>query len=379
MRICYLADPSSIHTQRWLQYFSSAGHEVHLVNCSLQPLAIFDWPGAIHHNIAWPSPPVPGLRGLARLAARTLNLRRLIRDIRPDIVHAHYVNGPGWYASLSGFHPLVMTAWGTDIFANLPHGPLPDRWLTALALWRADLVTADARQLMDIMRPYLGPQARAELVRFGIDTRQFSPGPDRTWQSRLGLNGAPVILSIRQCVRHYNIDTIVDALPQVQRVVPGARLLLKQMGDRTQDAYNVELRSLIARLGLTDWVTFVPPVGYDEMPDLYRCASAVVSVPSWDGMPVSVLEAMACGVPIVASDLPALRELREYGAQFELVAPRDVAGLSQALLHVLRSPIRPEMVEHNLATVRNIGDYTREMQRVEGFYADLARSAGRRP
>jgi glycosyltransferase involved in cell wall biosynthesis len=379
MRIFYLADPVSIHTQRWLRFFSAAGHEIHLVNSSLQPQTVFDWPGAIHHNLPWPSPPVPGVRGLARLVLYTQGLRRLIRRLRPDILHAHYINGPGWYAALSGFRPLVMTAWGTDIFANLPHGPWPDRWLTGLALGRADLVTTDSQQLMDIMRPYLNSQARSELVRFGIDTQQFSPGPDRTWRRRLELGNAPVILSIRQCVRHYNIDTIVEALPLVRQAMPGAHLLVKQMGDQFLDShpYNVELRSLIARLGLTNCVTFVPSVDYHDMPDLYRCANVVVSVPSWDGMPVSVLEAMASGVPIVASDLPALRELREYGAQFELVAPRDVAGLAQALVHLLQGSAQPESVARNLATVQNVGDYTQEMRRVEDMYAALRQRSAR--
>jgi glycosyltransferase involved in cell wall biosynthesis len=372
MRLCFLADPGSIHTQRWLRYFSAAGHEVHLINCSPQPMATFEWPGATHHNIPTPAIRIRGLRGLVTRWARARGIKAFLRQLRPDVIHAHYINGPGWDAALANFHPLVLTAWGSDVLVDLRHGAWPDRILSRLALRRADLVTADSRQVMDIARPFMKAHAQATLIRFGIDTRYFTPGEDGYWRGRLGLGNSRVVLSARQCSRNYNIDTIVEALPLVRQAVPDTRLLIKQLGQTDRDAYCIQLRARIGELGLADSVDFVPTVPYTEMPGLYRCADVVVSVPSSDGMPVSVLEAMACGTPVVASDLPALRELAGYGASLALVPPRNPSSLADALIQTLRSPDHVGAIAQNLATVRRVGDFETEMQRMGALYGGLA-------
>ena len=374
MRLCFVGNPGSIHTQRWVGHFAQAGHETHLVNLGPQPAYKFDWPGPQHHNL--PSPltlPFPGLRGVIMLMARRRALAALLEQIRPDVLHAHSVADPGWFAALSGFHPFVLTAWGSDVLLGLHQGPRLPRWLTRNALRRADLLTADARSVLDAARPHLGPGTRTALIRFGVDTRAFSPGIDATWRARLDLEAGPVLLSIRQCHPLYNIDAIIRAFARVREELPAARLLIKLVSQTTHDPYLAEMRELAGQLALGDAVAYVPQVAYAEIPDLYRVADLVLSVPSSDALPVSVLEAMACGVPVIASDLPALRELIDDGADLTLVPARDVDALSRAVLSLLTDPTRrAQVIENNLATVRRTGDFAVEMARMEDLYLSLA-------
>ena len=125
MRLCFVGNPGSIHTQRWVGHFAQAGHETHLVNLGPQPARKFDWPGPQHHNLpAPPMAPMPGLRGVIMLMARRRALAALLKQIQPDVLHAHSVADPGWFAALSGFHPFVLTAWGSDVLLGLHRGPL---------------------------------------------------------------------------------------------------------------------------------------------------------------------------------------------------------------------------------------------------------------
>jgi glycosyltransferase involved in cell wall biosynthesis len=117
----------------------------------------------------------------------------------------------------------------------------------------------------------------------------------------------------------YNIDIIVRAFALVHKALPEARLVVKLVSQSADDPYLAEIRELTDQLALGGAVIFVPQVECAEMPDLYRAADVVVFRPSSDGMPVSVLESMACGAPVVASDLPALHELAEEGADLPLV------------------------------------------------------------
>jgi glycosyltransferase involved in cell wall biosynthesis len=373
MRLCFLADPGSIHTRRWVGHFAKTGHQVHLINMGPNPQYRFDWPGPQHHNLPLaPVIPVPGARGAAMLATRWRSLRILVRQIEPDVMHAHYVSEPAWFAALSGFHPLVLTAWGSDILLGLNQGSRLSRWLTRYALGRADLFTADARHLLMAARPYLRPVAKTALVRFGVDMHAFYPGIDTTWRNRLGLGDAPLVVSIRQCHPLYNIDTIVQAWAVVRLALPRARLVIKLVHQRLDDPYPAELRQLVSHLRLDQAVIFVPQAADSDMPDLYRAADVVVSVPSSDGMPVSVLEAMACGTPVVASDLPALRELVDEGAVLALVPPRDAEALGGAILVLFSdSGRRQQMIEQNLATVRRTGDFAIEMARMEHLYQQV--------
>jgi len=380
MRLCFVGNPGSIHTQRWVGHFAQMGHETHLINLGPQPAHKFDWQGPQHHNLPPPPRiPVPGLRGIVMLDARRRALRGLLQQIQPDILHAHSVADPGWFAALSGFHPFVLTAWGSDVLLGLRRGPRLHRWLTRYALRHADLLTADARSVLDAAQPHLRLGAQVELIRFGVDTRTFSPGFDTTWQVRLSLGSGPVLLSIRQCHPLYNIDVILRAFAHVREEFPAARLLIKLVSQTSADPYLAELRALADQLALSDAVVYVPQISYAELPDLYRAADIVLSVPSSDGLPVSVLEAMACGAPVIASDLPALRELTDEGADLSLVPMRDVDALSRAILALLTDPARrAQVVEHNLATVRRTGDFAVEMTRMEYLYRMLGQKSGSR-
>jgi glycosyltransferase involved in cell wall biosynthesis len=379
MRLCFTGNPGSIHTQRWVGHFAQAGHEVHLINLGPQPARKFDWPGPEHHSLpAPPMAPIPGLRGVLMLTARRRALTALLRQIQPDVLHAQSVADPGWFAALSGFHPLVLTAWGSDVLLGLHRGPRLHRWLTRNALRRADLLTADARSVLEAARPHLRPGARVELIRFGVDTRTFSPGIDAVWRERLALGTGPVLLSIRQCHPLYNIDTILYAFSRVREALPGARLLIKLVSQGLTDPYLAEMRSLADKLALGEAVVFVPQVSYAEMPDLYRAADIVLSVPSSDGLPVSVLESMACGTPVIVSDLPALCELSEDGADLLPVPVRDVKALTQSILTLLTDPARrTQVIERNLETVRRAGDFSVEMARMAELYRALAARIGR--
>ncbi len=381
MRLCFVGNPGSIHTQRWVGHFAAAGHETHLVNLGPQPARQFDWPGPQHHNLPPPPRiPVPGLRGAIMLLARRHALVALLAQIQPDVLHAHSIGDPAWFAALSGFHPLVLTAWGSDVLLGLRQAPRLNRWLTRYALRRADLFTADAHQVLEAAQPHLRPGAQVELIRFGVDTRTFSPGIDATWRARLALGTGPVLLSIRQCHPLYNIDVIIRAFARVREEIPNARLLVKLVSQDADDPYLAEIRALADQLALGDAVVYVPQISYAEIPDLYRAADVVVSAPSSDGMPVSVLEAMACGAPVVASDLPALRELTAEGADLALTPVRDTDALCTAILALLTDPARRQQAsERNLATVRRTADFAAEMARMEEFYRSFAgsRIAGR--
>lgn len=114
MRICYIADAASIHTQRWVNFFARRGHEIHLISPNIGDSYV---EGVRFHLLSKTMSSLPPIRYLS-LLPRMLRVRRLLKMIQPDVVDAHYIAGNGYLGVASGFHPIVLTAWGSDILIH---------------------------------------------------------------------------------------------------------------------------------------------------------------------------------------------------------------------------------------------------------------------
>jgi glycosyltransferase involved in cell wall biosynthesis len=363
MRLLYIADSTSVHTQRWLAYFHHAGHEVHLVTIGHK---LAQLPGVQHER---------NFEKFYYLAPSflpvLLQTQRIVRRVRPDILHAHFVHQYGWLAALTGFHPLVLTAWGTDIL-QLPRASRTGlgRYLTRMALRKADALTAISAHLKAEMVGLGARPERVHVVFLGVDTTVFRPDLDtRPLRKRLGIPPrAPVILSNRNHIALYNNDIVLAALPAVRGRFPDAVLLLQNAGGPLEPA----LRRQAAEMGLAGAVRFLPQMQHADLPPLYALADVYVSVPSWDAGPLSLLEAMASYAAPVVSDLPAPREWVQDGANGAVVPVRDAERLAAAVRDLLADPQRRDALNRlNRRMIVERADHRTRMAQVDGLYRAL--------
>lgn len=118
MKICYFADAQSIHTERWVKWFVKRGHEVHLISFKKAKIE------NVNFHYIGPLKSVPYFSILCSpilflLFLKFRTIRKLIKEIDPDIVHGHYLTEHGFLAAASGFKPLVVSAWGSDVLINM--------------------------------------------------------------------------------------------------------------------------------------------------------------------------------------------------------------------------------------------------------------------
>lgn len=267
-------------------------------------------------------------------------LRRLLKQLSPDIVHAHWLWSFPFVAAMLNVHPLVAMAWGSDVLAA-------GRWRRAVCRFtirRADLVLADSEDVRERLVKLGATPARTQLVSWGVDLEAFSPPADRrTTRERLGLAGDLLILSPRALEPHYNSDVIIRAFERVSRERPGVQLLLKHLGSAPPQ--------FSARL--PPGARIVGHVPYELMPEYFRAAEICISIPEWDSSPRSIWEAMACGCACVVSDLPWVRELIDPNVHALVVSARTDEVVA-ALLRLIDDP----------AFARRIGEAGRSL--VEG-------------
>jgi glycosyltransferase involved in cell wall biosynthesis len=358
MKICFVGDPRSVHTQRWVRWFEHR-HDVALIataeDDALSDLTVCTLPSTTTRV---------GLR-LLRSARK---VRGVLARLRPDVLHAHYINEAGWFAAASGRHPLVITAWGSDLY-RAPSESRVARRLNPWAVRAADFVTCDSADQAALVRSWGVPYEHVAVIGWGIDRREFHTGVDgRRLRERLGLPAdASVVLSPRQWIPNSNIETVVQAHALLADDV---HLVLKRLPRFEQEAASaiagaVEASRARARIHV---VGEIPP---DELPALYAAADVVVSLCETDGTPVSLLESMALGRPVVALDNASVAEwVSEPGGHLlPELAPQAVADALGRFLSDRSA--RERAAAHNIATVAERADRAVEMARMEQIYTDL--------
>ncbi|HEX7897790.1 MAG TPA: glycosyltransferase family 4 protein [Planctomycetota bacterium] len=257
-------------------------------------------------------------------ALYALGLARRLRARGVERLHAHFAHAPatvGLYAAEHLRIPFSFTGHANDLFLR--------RSLLARKLRRAAFVACISewhRELYASVAP--AEKSRRPVVRCGVDTRAWAPPRDRA---------AGSLLFVGRLVEKKGLDTLLRALAR-----PGAsRLRLRVVGDGPmRDAWT----ALALETGVAARVEWLGARGNADVRRELRRAEALVlpcrtdRAGDRDGIPVVLMEAMACGVPVVAGDLPAIRELVEDGVTGRLVAGGDVDALARALADLAADP-----------------------------------------
>jgi glycosyltransferase involved in cell wall biosynthesis len=367
LRILHIGNGRAFKIKAIVDAFVDRGHELHMVPI---PPVEGGWNGVTWHRM--PDPAVPRQ---AKVIARLLQVRRLARRLKPDVLHAHNAWGPGWYGAAAGLHPFVIHAYGGDLLPEQYAGRSTiQRALTCWTCRSADRIVVTGRHMIEAAAQLAIPKERLMLLPRGVDLERYRPGLDtQDLRRRLGLNGAgPVILSPRYQVDEalYNLDIVIDAVAAVREQFPGAVCL--QMYDPGREVGRSRLERMAADRGLAQAYRLVPAVDNTVMPLYFNLADVVVSLPSSDGFPVTVLEASACAAPLVVSDLPYCAEWFEDGQNGVVVPVRDSRAAANAILALMSDANRRQRIAAaGRSLVEARADYRRCMNQLETVYRDL--------
>jgi glycosyltransferase involved in cell wall biosynthesis len=357
LEICLLGSIESIHTRNRKETLAARGHAVRLVAQSPELLS-------------------PTERYILRsIYARLQQLRRL----RADIFHVQFAAGAdAWLAAVAGLQPLVVSVWGGDVlFSEQGNTSWLAQRLTRDLLEAADLVTAESQRMVEVVQQ-LCPRARISPIHWGIDLDIFKKC-DRTARAvraRFGIaEGTLVLLSPKLLTRFYNIHILIDALRLVAREHPGVVLLLSTFN--ADPVYRHELEQRASTLGMKGNIIFLPPLEHNELAGVYNAADLVVTVPPSDGLPRTLMEASACGVPSILSDLPAYAEFVTH-EQSALLVPIEVDAVAASVLRLVHDRALYNRLQRNVLALAELRfDRHSESARIEALYCDLMSSPRR--
>jgi glycosyltransferase involved in cell wall biosynthesis len=325
---------------------AAVGHRVTIYSrqdASALPASAIAAPGvAIEHVTAGPAEPLSEEQLTAHLPVFGDYLARRWRRNRPDIVHAHrWATGLAALAGARGLGVPVALTFGSLGVAEqrlgLPGGPSDARIrLETCIAHSADVILASsAEELADLAR--LGvPRAKARVVPCGVDTRQFSPeGPAAE------RNGRPRLVAAEPLTQPESLATAVQALAEV----PDAELVITGGPDQaglTRDRARRELMRLARALGVANRLVFTGRITPAGLPALLRSGDMLVSASPCEPVGMIILQAMACGIPVVASAAGAAPDAIVDMTTGLLSPPGQPAQLAIRVRRLLANSLRLE-------------------------------------
>ncbi len=354
MKVVILAPASVIHTQRWVEALHSCGLRLTLATQ--------------HPTVSWRPPegvrlvqlPYAGTPGYIRNVPA---LRRLLRDERPDLLHAHYASGYGSTAALVGFHPWLLSVWGSDVY-DFPYESRLKGWWLRRNLRRADAVASTSEAMASQVRRLVPGLGTVAVTPFGIDTTRF------TRQARL--HAGLVIGTVKKLAPKYGIDTLIRAFAMLLAGLDdGAAITLCIVGEGPQRA---ELEALARQLGVAGRVEFAGAVAHADVPaqlhnfDIFAAASRLDS----ESFGVAVIEASACALPVVVTRVGGLPEVVREGETGLVVERDDPAALAAALKRLVAdAAMRERLGRNGRERVQAEYEWDACVKRMVALYRDL--------
>lgn len=255
-----------------------------------------------------------------RLPAFIRSLREVITRVNPEVVLAGPLQTCAFLVAASGFRRLVSMSWGYDLLIDAQRSRWM-AWLTRLTLKRSAALLGDCETIRQLAIHYGMNPERIVTFPWGVNLRHFSPD-----QRPPGRGEGFVFLSTRSWEAIYGIDLIAQAFGEIGRRYPLSHLIL--LGNGSQAA---TLQKILSQAGVLEQVSMPGQIGFQDLPRYYRRADVYVSASHSDGTSISMLEAMACGRPVIVSDLPGNREWVTPGEVGWLFPDGDWQALAQVM------------------------------------------------
>jgi glycosyltransferase involved in cell wall biosynthesis len=422
MRILYFSRDYTSHDHRFLLALAKTEHKVYFLQLERRGLTLEDRPlPAEIEQLFWLGGRTPArLRDGPRLL---VDLKRVIRQVKPDLIQAGPLQRAAFLAALSGFRPLLSMSWGYDLLVDANHNAAW-RWATRFTLKHSDAMVGDCQTIRQLAVTHGMLEERIVTFPWGIDLEHFSPlastlsscegenvgnldvlcseaaqnihisGFHSGIRSHLGEgenNDAPVpfvILSTRGWEPIYGVELIARAFVTAARQCPELKLIMLGNGSLAP-----MLHRIFAKGNIEEQVMFPGQVKYSELPRYYQMADLYVSATHSDGSSISLLEAMACGRPVLVSDIPGNREwVIPYASQHIKISASplpstleegdvgwlfpdgDADALAQAILHAVEQRRNlPDMGRRARALAEQRADWNKNFPNLFKAY-DIALS-----
>ena len=364
MKVLMTADARSIHTRRWAVSLKERGVDIVLYSLYPSPDDFFEEHGIrlyVFDLFTYKSD--KGLKAAAGMLLKhwkaVEDLKTVIRIEAPDILHAHYATSFGLVAALTGFHPFIISVWGSDVY-EFPDQSFFNKKAVQFVFRQADKILSTSHIMA--RRASAFTSRPISVTPFGVDTELFR-------HLETHQDGRFVVGNVKTLAPKYGIDILIRAFKIVMERNPELDTVLVIVGD---GPFRGEYESLACNLGIEEKVKFVGKVPNHMLPSYYNSFSVSVSVSNSESFGVVAVEAMACGCPVVVSDADGFTEVVEDGITGYIVPKKDPEAAATAIQKFIDNPgLRKSIGTAGIERVRKLYDWNNNVDIMYSIYAEL--------
>ena len=328
MKLFMMSDASNVHTQRWVSALAGRGMEIMLFSLSVKGVEFYDkFKNVTCVSFGYDSLTKKKCGGNTFSKLKYLNtlgfIKKHIKEFAPDFVHAHFASSYGLLGALAGKHPYIISMWGSDVYYFPRISPL-HRWILKYNLSCADVVLSTSHVMSAETKLYTNKEPL--ITPFGVDIEKFSP-------MEVNRDGDEIVIgTVKTLLPVYGIDVLIKSFALVKKALPGKKLRLIIAGEGKEKE---SLEALCVELGVRENVDFVGRIANDKVPEFISRMDVFVALSRNESFGVAVLEAMACGVPVVVSDADGFREVVKDGVTGYIVPREDAKAAADRILTLL--------------------------------------------
>ncbi|MBV7388036.1 glycosyltransferase [Pasteurellaceae bacterium TAE3-ERU1] len=333
MKIIILSAGNSIHTIRWVNGLSSLGYCVTLITQHEVEHKNYN------DNVQIISFPYNGVLGYFILGYK---LRRIINEIKPDIVNAHYASGYGTTARLVNFKPYLLSVWGSDVY-DFPHKSRFHHWLIKKNIESATAIASTSQAMANHVKKIISFEGEIFITPFGVDTEIFKNKDDEYCK----FNDNIVIGTVKTMEKTYGVDLLILSFAEVLRRLKIAcpslanKIILRLVGTGGEIE---QLKNLVKEINLEGAVEFLGFIEHKKVPDILNKLDIYVALSRSESFGVAILEASSCGLPVIVSNVGGLPEVVLNNKTGFIVNSEDVHQAADAIEKLVMSEtLRKEM------------------------------------
>ncbi len=368
MKIILLANANSIHTQRWAKGLAERGINIFVFSLSKTDSNTFKGIDNIElYSFGFSENFTKNNEGsLAKLQYLKVLpvLRKKIKSFNPDILHAHYISGYGTLGALSGFHPLIISVWGSDIF-EFPQKSFFHKKLIEYNLKRADEILSTSDTMAIETKKYTNKNIK--ITPFGINLNKFKPMSVDSLFDKDDI----VIGTVKALEKTYGVEYLIRAFAVLHKKLNKLPLRLLIVGKGTQEEY---LKQLVIDLKIVEQTKFTGKITYDKIPQYHNMCTISIYPSINESFGVSVIESSACEKPVIVSNVGGLPEVVENGVTGIVVPPKNSLELSKAIEKlVLDKELRVQMGKAGRDRVQKMYNWENNVSTMVDIYRDVVK------
>lgn len=366
LKICLICDTRSIHYQRWIRDLKRQGHELYIFSPFRETID--------QENVEFvPTPKAPfplfkSVKTILKMLYRVklaFDIRKKLKVIKPDLVHAHFLTDSGWIGAWVNYHPFVVTAHGSDVLVH-PVKSKIYRFVVVHVLKKADKVIIVAQHLKDNLVKFGGRAEKIVTIPNYINPKFFTTESKIDGKFR-NFASSPTIVSARKLEPIYNVETLIKAAPIVANKFPQCKFYIIGDGEK----YDL-LKSMVDELNLTENFLFTGKLNHDELAEYFKQSHIYVSTALSDGLAVTTIEGMAGGMVPVLTNIPANSALVYHQKNGFLFECENENQLGESILQaIIDTTLTLDACKKNLKFVVENFSSQVVIEKTEQEYANL--------